>query len=927
MTSDPLVVSNTPPLVATAQVEPAEAFEASELSCLASGWLDNDGDPEAYQCSWKVNGVAVATSETLTGDLFARGDSVTCSLTPDDGEDVGTPVPSEPVTVSNTPPVLSSASLDPTSPTEASELTVTLGTASDEDGDTVSYDYAWTVNGTLVATSSSLTGASFARGDSVSCEVTPRDDADPGSPVTTSAVTVANSPPVAVSVVLTPTEPTTGDTIVAESTSIDLDGDAVTWVYSWTVDGVRIAASAASIEGSTWFARGQLVQVEVTPFDGIDSGSALAFTSVEVVNAGPSVASAAISPAIVYEGSTLACEGTGWQDDDGDPEAYGTAWSVNGTEVSTSSSLDGASFDRGDTISCSLTPTGDYDTGAPVSSSTVTVSNSLPSLTGASLSTLSPVPGDTITVTLEGFSDEDGDPAGAHYAWTVSGRTAGTGSSLSSSAFSPGDSIQAQVTAWDGIAEGNTVTTDTAVVAYGPPVISSVTLSPSSPATDDTITAAVVATDLDGDSFSLAYRWTVDGAGVAATGSSLDGATWFERGDSVAVTVTASDATGPSSPVTSAAVTVVNSAPTAPVVSFSPPAPGPDDSIVCVVSTTATDADGDTLSYDISWSVDGVPYSGTTYTSARAGDTVPASATALDELWSCQITADDGWEQSLAGTASATIQDSPGYGPLVYVAEADDHAIMVIDVSTGLVDEAFPMGSACGCSSTEPRGVTYAASSNSFFVTHATSPWATVEYDGDGNYIDYFTSSMGSTGPGMPRALDDWLLVPGGDRGNGAIFLYEISSGSQRDWFSWYGTDTVLGAELVEDWAWTTDYELNMVVAWDLSSGYGSGSLLVSDTGCNHTTGVVLGHTGNLFVACEEGPVQEFDVATGSLVGSLYDGGGSHRDIVYDPYLDSYFISVDASVLQVDSDGVLQAIFTHSDMREATGLSLRYVEE
>jgi formylglycine-generating enzyme required for sulfatase activity len=72
------------------------------------------------------------------------------------------------------------------------------------------------------------------------------------------------------------------------------------------------------------------------------------------------------------------------------------------------------------------------------------------------------------------------------------------------------------------------------------------------------------------------------------------------------------------------------------------------EALVCEVLTAASDADGDSLGYTFSWTVDGVAYAGASST-LRAGDTVLSGETLPDELWTCAATANDGSASGAAG--------------------------------------------------------------------------------------------------------------------------------------------------------------------------------------------------------------------------------------------------------------------------------------
>ena len=77
----------------------------------------------------------MGTGATLTGG-FKGGDTLTCTVTPYDGEDIGTPL-STTLKIDNTAPALAGVTLTPTTATETSTLTCTPGAGTDDDGDTV----------------------------------------------------------------------------------------------------------------------------------------------------------------------------------------------------------------------------------------------------------------------------------------------------------------------------------------------------------------------------------------------------------------------------------------------------------------------------------------------------------------------------------------------------------------------------------------------------------------------------------------------------------------------------------------------------------------------------------------------------------------------------------------------------------------------
>jgi hypothetical protein len=193
----------------------------------------------------------------------------------------------------------------------------------------------------------------------------------------------------------------------------------------------------------------------------------------------------------------------------------------------------------------------------------------------------------------------------------------------------------------------------TASVTGAPTV--TVSLSPEEVYTDTVVEAVI---DVTGNARDLVvnYAWTVDNVSQSSEyGATLDGDESFDKDQVVRVIATVRVNSVYLDPV-SAEVTVLNSAPRAPVPRLIPnrPVPGEDD-VVCEFDPDL-DLDGDDLSFYISWTVNGEDYEGTLLTTTYNKDTMPADELIAKSELGCSVLADDGDAFSAPGEYSITVQ-------------------------------------------------------------------------------------------------------------------------------------------------------------------------------------------------------------------------------------------------------------------------------
>jgi hypothetical protein len=191
--SEQITVVNSAPTVVEASISPAEPIAGDLLECTWSGYSDPDFDDDASTVAWTIDGVAAGSGAVLATTI-AGGQGITCAVTAYDGEDEGNTVTAT-VTVGNSPPAISSVWLTPTDADVLSTLTCTPGTTTDADGDTISFDYAWAVDGLVISHSdSTLTLDLSYEGAQVQCSATPDDGTASGTAVSSNLVTIQAGP-------------------------------------------------------------------------------------------------------------------------------------------------------------------------------------------------------------------------------------------------------------------------------------------------------------------------------------------------------------------------------------------------------------------------------------------------------------------------------------------------------------------------------------------------------------------------------------------------------------------------------------------------------------------------------------------------------------------------------------------------------------
>jgi len=338
--TETVVVSNNPPTASNVQVSPSSPTSSDAITLFYTFSDQDSGDTESgTTIHWSQNGAHQSQFDgmmTISSTSILKGDSWQVAVTPSDGEDFGATVNSNTVTVLNSLPSISSVTISPSNPTVDEDLTASISGETDNDGDTLAFEYRWYLNGALQDGLDDLTivPSLATRADDVwEVEVRAHDGEGHSPWIRSDTISVtgdtSNNAPTVDSITISPPNPKTLDTLVASSTSSDADMDSIVDTqYRWSKNGIMTTISTSTID-STMTTKGDLWTVEVRVNDGTEWSLWTTSSSLEILNTAPSLDSATISmnEAATDENVTVMAL---MSDVDGDQTTMSITWYLDG---------------------------------------------------------------------------------------------------------------------------------------------------------------------------------------------------------------------------------------------------------------------------------------------------------------------------------------------------------------------------------------------------------------------------------------------------------------------------------------------------------------------------------------------------------------------------------------------------------------------
>ena len=531
---------NSPPTVSNVAISPALPTVTSPLSVTYS-YSDPEANSESgTQIRWERNGSPVGSLDDLTSvsvDALEKGQVWVVKVTPSDGLDQGVEVTSNPVTIQNTLPTVTSLSISPINPQDDDDLTVVFALFDADDDPGITYpsmpaEIHWKLQDVLRSewnNQSTVPFTAIRAGDQWEVTVTPydRDGEGAGTPSSVSViVNSSNTPPVVSDVIITPGEPQTGDDLDVSWEFFDDDQDVVDqctieWirntVHETVYDGLDPLPASATTKDESW-------AVRVSCSDGEVFSEAVNSSAISINDTAPTVSAATLSPAQPSSSDDIILA---WQGDDVDEDQVteaSIAWFKDAEEVPSlenMTTLSSSYTARGEEWYASVQAWADGKAGAPLLTSSVTILNSPPLASLLAISPTQPTAASDLTLDLTTMDTDDDTVTIASVRWMRDGfeisELAGE-TSAPARLLAPGQTWIVHVTLSDGMSTTSEFSSAEVVVGNIPPV--AVITTPDEPKAGLPIVLDG-SNSSDSDGRITAYFWTVDDQSTTGSVSSI----------------------------------------------------------------------------------------------------------------------------------------------------------------------------------------------------------------------------------------------------------------------------------------------------------------------------------------------------------------------------------------------------------------------
>jgi hypothetical protein len=323
--------SNYLPEALNIQVTPNTPNTTQDLS-LSYTFYDLDNQVESgTQIRWYLNNgllPAYNDSTTLPNSIFSKDDNITVSIQPKDGLEFGNIFWSLKVTISDSAPVASAASISPASNVKTIAILTAVYSYYDIDGDLEvngQVEVFWYNNGVLepnLNNSLTVDPSYTTKGETWNFKIRVSDGLLLSPWINSSSILITNSAPVITYAFFETSIVYTTDNLVTNISTIDDDSDTLDIIIKWYKNGVvnSTLENATSIDFSLT-SKHEVWYYTVQLYDGeeLSQIQTVNLDSIEILNSVPIVSNVNINPTVVYSNGSLSIT-YDYSDNDSDPQ-------------------------------------------------------------------------------------------------------------------------------------------------------------------------------------------------------------------------------------------------------------------------------------------------------------------------------------------------------------------------------------------------------------------------------------------------------------------------------------------------------------------------------------------------------------------------------------------------------------------------------
>jgi large repetitive protein len=318
----------------------------NSLSASTGNWTDADGDTPTFSYQWKSGSTNIGTNAngyTLTA--AEAHSNITVVVTANDGNGGATGATSAMTAVANTAPVNSVLPLIGGVVSVGNVITVSTGSWTDVDGDTLTYSYQWKRSGTNVG--GNVANYTLTLDDahsSISVVVTAGDGNGGTTSATSASIMIANSAPANTKLPGLFGRMSVGSILVVGTGSwVDVDGDTPTYSYQWKRSGTDIGTNTNRYTLTAADAHSDIAVI-ITANDGMGGSTKASTMARTVSNSVPVNTSPPVISGIAAVGQTLTTTIGAWLDADGDTLTFSYHWMADGVDIGDAVTVQSHSF-------------------------------------------------------------------------------------------------------------------------------------------------------------------------------------------------------------------------------------------------------------------------------------------------------------------------------------------------------------------------------------------------------------------------------------------------------------------------------------------------------------------------------------------------------------------------------------------------------